>query len=123
MPNPTTPVTVLVVEDEPLILMSIVDELEDAGFVVYQARHARDAIGLLEMHADIRVLFTDVDMPGTMDGLTLAHAVRDRWPPFHVIVTSGYRNVRQSDLPVRGVFLPKPYDHATVIEQIRRMAV
>lgn len=113
---------ILVVEDEPLILMAISDELRDAGFVVYEARHAAEGLALLETHADIRVLFTDVDMPGSMDGLALAHAARDRWPPVHVIVTSGHRAMRNADLPARGVFVPKPYDHRTVVQQINRMA-
>ena len=72
---------VLIVEDEPLIRMGAVCQIEDAGFEVYEAASADAAIALLELHKEIRLIFTDVDMPGSMDGLKLAHYVRGRWPP------------------------------------------
>ncbi|OJY63236.1 MULTISPECIES: response regulator [unclassified Rhizobium] len=112
------PVTVLVVEDEALIGLAIADELEDQGFVVFSASSADDAIKLIERHPEIAVVFTDIDMPGTMDGIKLAAFVRDRWPPIKIIVTSGRVNPKGSlaeDIP----FLAKPYDHATVVGTIR----
>src|SRR5277367_2584044 len=80
---------VLVVEDEPLMLMDALDLVTDAGFEAIGAKNADEAIRILENRNDIRVVFTDVNMPGSMDGIKLAHAVRNRWPPIEIIVTSG----------------------------------
>lgn len=113
---------VLVVEDEPLLLMDAIDMIEDAGFKAYGARDADDAIRMLEQHADIRVLFTDVDMPGSMDGLKLAHAVRDRWPPVSIIVASGHVRVTVEDLPSNGLFFAKPYPPKRVVETLNGIA-
>jgi DNA-binding NtrC family response regulator len=114
---------VLIVEDEPLILMGAVDIISDAGFNVAEASNADVAVSFLEAGCDIRVVFTDINMPGTMDGLELAALVRHRWPPVEIIVTSGRYRIPDSDLPVRGIFLPKPYDHDDVVATLRRMAV
>ena len=100
---------VLVVEDEALLLFTVADELRDAGFTVYEASNADEAIRLLESHPAIDIMFTDIDMPGSMDGLRLSAAVRDRWPPVKIIVTSGKRNPGTDALPEGGVFMPKPY--------------
>lgn len=102
-------VAVLVVEDEPLLLMDAMDMVEDEGFVAYGASSADEAIVLLERHADIRVLFTDVDMPGSMDGLKLARAVRGRWPPVVIIVASGHVRVTAQDMPEGSLFVAKPF--------------
>lgn len=80
---------VLVVEDEPLIRMAACMIVEDAGFIALEAANADDAIRILESRSDIRLIFTDVDMPGSLDGLKLAHFVRNRWPPIKIIVASG----------------------------------
>ncbi|WP_182086474.1 response regulator [Aureimonas sp. ME7] len=117
-----SPIAVLVVEDEPLLLLDALDLVEDAGFKAYGASHADEAIRLLEGNSDIRVLFTDVDMPGAMDGLRLAHAVRDRWPPVSIIVTSGHMRPREEDLPQGGLFLPKPYPPSGVVAALTRIA-
>ncbi|SKA26644.1 response regulator [Consotaella salsifontis] len=108
-------IAILVVEDEPLLLMDAMDMIEDAGFTVYGAGNADEALRLLESRNDIRVLFTDVDMPGSMDGLKLAHAVKDRWPPVHIIVASGHVNVARKELPENGVFFAKPYPPSSII--------
>ena len=79
---------VLVVDDETLIRMHAVSAIEDAGYTVYEAVDADHAIAIIEKHPDIRVMFTDVNMPGSMDGIMLAHYVRNRWPPIVIIVTS-----------------------------------
>src|ERR1700733_13275044 len=82
-------IAILIVEDEPLIRMGVVSQLEDAGFLIYEARNADEAICRLEEHAEIRLVFTDINMPGSIDGLRLAHYARGRWPPVKIIVTSG----------------------------------
>jgi YesN/AraC family two-component response regulator len=110
--------SVLIVEDEFLIRMGIVDSIQRAGFEIFEAGNADEAIRLLEEHPDITVLFTDIDMPGSMDGLKLAAAVRRRWPPVKIIVTSGHVKMRQEDLPVEGRFFAKPYDHNTILSTL-----
>lgn len=114
-------IAVLVVEDEPLMRMDIVSALEDGGFLVFEAADADKAIVILEQHTEIRVMFTDIDMPGSMDGLKLAAAVRDRWPPIKIIVTSGHQHIRDEHLPVVGRFFSKPYDPDKVIGTIWEM--
>lgn len=114
-------ITVLVVEDEPLIRMDIADQLQDLGFKVLEAANAREAVLMLTANADIRVMFTDVDMPGWMDGLMLAAAVRDRWPPIKIIVTSGLRNVQLSDMPDGSRFFGKPYKASDIAKAVREL--
>jgi CheY-like chemotaxis protein len=98
---------VLIVEDEALIRVSAVQIIEDAGYTVLEASNADEAIRLLESRSDIAAVFTDIKMPGSMDGLTLAHAVRARWAPIHLIVASG-TNV-EGELPANIRFIHKPY--------------
>jgi CheY-like chemotaxis protein len=99
--------TVLVVEDETLIRDLVSEELSDSGFQVLQVGNASEAIAALEARQDIHLVFTDIDMPGSMDGLKLAAAVRDRWPPVHIIITSG--KARPMTIPANALFIPKPY--------------
>ncbi len=113
---------VLVVEDEPLLRMMAVDLVEDAGFEVVEAANADEAVKILEARTDIRIVFTDIDMPGSIDGLMLAAAVRDRWPPIEIIITSGHRQISDLDLPERSVFFPKPYDSSKITATLHRMA-
>ncbi|MDB5530346.1 MAG: hypothetical protein JWR51_3449 [Devosia sp.] len=112
---------ILVVEDEFLILSSTANDLRDAGFTVFEASNADDAIALLETHAEIRILFTDVDMPGSMNGLKLSAAVRDRWPPILIIVTSGKTPVGGTELPTGGRFFPKPYNTNKIASAMQEM--
>jgi len=114
-------ITVLVVEDEPLVLMSTADFLQDEGFTVLEAATADEAIVLLENNPQISILFTDVDMPGTMDGLKLSAAVRNRWPPIRIVVTSGHRIVDITELPDGGVFFSKPYRHHEIAASFREL--
>ena len=114
-------ITVIVVEDEPLVRLDIVMSLENDGFIVLEASNADDAIDILNAHPEIRLMFTDIDMPGSMDGLKLAAAVRDRWPPVKIIVASGHRQLSDELLPVEGKFFSKPYDHNSVIMAMREM--
>lgn len=114
---------VLVIEDEPLILMHAVAIVEDAGFIAVEAQNADQAISILESRNDIWAIFTDVDMPaGSMDGVRLAHAVRKRWPPIHLIVTSGHRSVSESELPEGGRFFRKPYQPGAIASALLQMA-
>lgn len=114
-------ITVLVVEDEPLIRMDITDHLRDLGFEIIEAANASEAVDMLFDNPHIQVMFTDVDMPGGMDGLMLAAVVRDRWPPIKIIVTSGHRTVAMADLPDESRFFAKPYAGSAVASTIREM--
>jgi CheY-like chemotaxis protein len=111
--NSASPV-VLVVEDEGLVRMAAADDLIDAGFTVLEAADADEAIRLLETHPEITILFTDIDMPGSMDGIRLAHAVRERWPPVKLVLVSGHQSPTDGVLPSDSAFFAKPYDMATV---------
>lgn len=113
---------VLVVEDEPLLRMAAVCTVEDAGFEPLEASNADEAILILEGRNDIRIVFTDIDMPGSMDGIKLAESVRGRWPPISIIVTSGHRIVRKDDLPLGSAFFGKPYNDADLVATLQRMA-
>jgi two-component system, response regulator PdtaR len=101
--------------------MDVAGQLQAEGFRVFEAANADQAVAILTAQPTIRLLFTDIDMPGSMDGLRLAAAVRDRWPPVKIIVTSGHRNVEITDLPDGSVFFSKPYHHAAVITSIREL--
>jgi CheY-like chemotaxis protein len=112
---------VLVVEDEFFIRMNAVQMLEDAGYATLEASNADEAILLLEGRADIRAVFTDINMSGSMDGLKLAHAIRGRWPPIHLIVTSGLQMLTEAELPSKGRFIGKPYNNAHVVSMFREL--
>jgi CheY-like chemotaxis protein len=114
---------ILVVEDELLLRLMAVDVVETSGFEALSAATADEALSILEARADdVRLVFTDIHMPGSMDGLRLAHAVRDRWPPVELIITSGRRHVGADDLPDRGRYMAKPYDVATLSQVFQEMA-
>ena len=113
---------VLIVEDEPLLRLHAVALIEDAGFATCEAGSADEAIALLESEGGIRIVFTDIDLPGTMDGLRLAAAIRERWPPVEMILTSGHVTVDPADLPERGHFFSKPYDAAKLIDTLNAFA-
>ncbi len=109
--------TVLIVEDEILVREIIQTELEEAGYDVIVANNADAAVAILEARGDIHLVFTDIDMPGSMDGLKLAACVRDRWPPIHIIITTG--KARPLEIPANAIFIPKPYLGQTVVDAIR----
>lgn len=113
---------VLIVEDEPLLRMMAVDMVEAAGFEVLEAASAAEAIVALEQHSDIRIVFTDIDMPRGIDGLQMAALIRHRWPPIEIIITSGHYRIDEIGLPPRIVFFAKPYAQDKVISTMRRMA-
>jgi CheY-like chemotaxis protein len=110
---------ILIVEDDALLRVDAVVMIEAEGFKTIEATNADDAITLLESHADIAVIFTDIQIPGSMDGLKLAAAVKERWPPIKIIATSGRARVGISDLPDGGRFIPKPYTGFQVSTVIR----
>lgn len=116
----STPV-ILIVEDEFLLRMDSADVIEAAGFEVTQAANADEAIDILTGRPEIHVVFTDIQMPGTMDGLKLARFVRDRWPPIKIVATSGLVRVGENDLPAGSVFLPKPYRGTEVVAILREL--
>jgi CheY-like chemotaxis protein len=112
---------VLIVEDDFLIRMHAAEMIADAGFDVVEAASADAAIVILEDRLDIIVVFTDIQMPGSMDGLKLAAAIRGRWPPIKIVATSGIVDVRKVDLPEGSRFLAKPYSSAEIIRTLREL--
>ncbi len=112
---------VLVVEDDPLIRMGAVDLVTAAGYEALEARDADAAIAILEMRTDIDLVFTDVQMPGTMDGIKLAHYIRERWPPVRIMVASGAAILAESDLPIGSLFFSKPYNDTAITDTMARM--
>ena len=112
---------ILVVEDEPLIRLGLASAIEEAGYVVVEAANASDAIKLLEADHSIRLVMTDVDMPGGMDGIRLAHYVRDRWPPIQLIVISGKVGVQAGQLPAGAKFIGKPYHEPALLQLVQAL--
>jgi CheY-like chemotaxis protein len=112
---------VLIVEDEPLVRMLAGEIVEEAGFVALEAADADEAVALLESRPDISLLFTDINMPGSMDGLKLAHAVRDRWPPVKILLVSGQVAPWRADLPPNSRFIGKPYRAAVMVAELRSL--
>jgi two-component system, response regulator PdtaR len=109
---------VLVVEDEVLLRWMAAEAVQAAGFDVVEAGNAIEAISILEERKDIRAVFTDVQMPGSIDGLQLAHIIRSRWPPIRIIATSGQLKLRDDDLPNGGRYLQKPYPVSDLTEML-----
>jgi len=118
---PDIPAVVLEVEHEMLLRMRAVDMVEDAGFTSVEAVDADQAIAILESRSDIALLFTDIQMPGSMDGLRLAHAVRKRWPPIKIILVSGQLKLADLELPADSRFFGKPLEAKVMIAQMRSM--
>jgi CheY-like chemotaxis protein len=112
---------VLIVEDEALVRIVAASMLQDAGFDTLEADSADHALLVLERRPDVRVLFSDVQLPGSMDGLHLAVAVHDRWPSIKLLLTSGGVSVSNDKIPDDGQFLPKPYDAGQVVGAVRAM--
>jgi two-component system, response regulator PdtaR len=104
------PSAVLLVEDEPLIRMVVTDYLAEQGVMVLQASGAADALDILEHRSDVGVLFTDINMPGLLDGADLAQAVAQRWPQLRLLLTTGKEMPSLARIPVGCEFVPKPFD-------------
>jgi DNA-binding NtrC family response regulator len=115
------PLAVLVVEDDAILRLHALDIVEEAGFTAIEAKNADEAIAILESRSDIALLFTDINMPGSMDGVKLAHAVRNRWPPIKIVVVSGHVQVDESDLPPHSRFFGKPFEAQRMIDELRHL--
>jgi two-component system, response regulator PdtaR len=114
---------VLVAEDEELVRFVIVQALLDEGFEVMEAEHAEAALVILENHAHrIHVLFTDIQMPGTMDGMALAHHTSKHWPWIGLLVTSAQPRPDCAAFPEQSRFVAKPYQHQNVIRHVHELA-
>jgi CheY-like chemotaxis protein len=112
---------VLVVEDDFLLRMDAVNIVRNAGFGAVEATNADEAIAVIEADPNIHIVFTDVQMPGTMDGLKLARFIKDRWPPIKIVATSGRVRVSKADLPEGSVFVRKPYSPELIISTLREL--
>jgi two-component sensor histidine kinase/CheY-like chemotaxis protein len=113
--------TVLIVEDEMMLRMRAVDIVEDAGFTPIEAVNADDALAILESRSDIELLFTDIQMPGSMFGLKLAYAVHERWPLIKIMIVSGQLKLTDTDKPADSRFFGKPLDVKTMIAEMHDM--
>jgi CheY-like chemotaxis protein len=112
--------TILVVEDDILLLsLDTSEALEDAGYDVIAAANTDEVIKVPEETSRHSHHLPDINMPGSMDGLKLASAVRDRWPPIHIIVTTGMRAPHRDEMPANSAFIAKPYRRAEVLEAVR----
>jgi CheY-like chemotaxis protein len=113
---------ILIVEDEPILRFAGVAMLEGAGYEAIEASDADEALRILESHEDVRLVFTDIDMPrGSLNGLKLAATVRKRWPPIAIIVVSGHQVPTLNELPPGSVFFQKPYQDTEVLDEMARM--
>jgi two-component sensor histidine kinase len=121
MSSANFPPNVLVVEDEMVLRMRAVDIVEDAGFKAIEAVNADEALSILESRSDISLLFSDIQMPGTMDGLKLAHAVHDRWPSIKIILVSGQVRPLDEDKPPDSRFFGKPLEMTQMISELKEM--
>lgn len=101
--------------------MHAIDIIQDAGFTAIEAKNADEAISILEQRSDICLMFTDINMPGSMDGLKLAHAVRNRWPPVKIVIVSGQVKLTQNDMPEGSRFFGKPFQTDRLISELRLM--
>ena len=119
--NSVVPAVVLVVEDEMLLRMCAVDMVEDAGYIPVEAADADQAVAILESRSDIALMFTDIQMPGSMDGLGLAHSVHERWPPIKIITVSGKLKLANTDIPTDSRFFEKPFEAGEMIAEMQSM--
>jgi two-component sensor histidine kinase len=119
--QPAVPPKVLVVEDEMMLRMRAVDIVEDAGFTPIEAVNADEALAILESRSDIELLFTDIQMPGSMDGLKLAHAVHERWPSIKIILVSGKLTPTDAEKPIDSRFFGKPLEVKRMIAEMQEM--
>lgn len=122
MDMPTRPIAVLVVEDEVIIRMMLTDEFEDAGFAVHAAANAREALAIVEAHPEISVVFTDVNMPGDMNGIELAREIIKDSPDMRLYLASGRERPDDGSIPADSVFIGKPYNACEVAQLIREAA-
>ena len=118
--NESTIPYALVVDDDPIILMDACGILEDAGFRYYEAGTGDEAKALLEEHADnVILLFSDVEMPGAMNGFVLARHVAEHWPWIEIVIASGRVRPEASDMPEKATFIGKPFNQQMVHKHLR----
>lgn len=113
--------TILIVEDEAIVRFELIDLFEEEGYRVFAAANADEAITILDHHGEVRIVLTDIEMPGTMDGLKLAHYVRKRFPPTLLLVASGRRSVPPDQMPENSAYFAKPFDPAAMLRKIDEM--
>ena len=113
------PATILIVEDEMMIRMNTVEMVEEAGYAPLEAIDADGAVAMLESRSDIALMVTDIQMPGSMDGVELAQAVHMRWPLIKIIIVSALN--QPIDLPADSLFFGKPLEAQDMICQMRNM--
>ncbi|MGO4740199.1 response regulator [Bosea sp. 2KB_26] len=121
MPTDAEKPVVLIVEDEPIIRMYAALLVEEAGYLAVEAATADEALAILEQRDDVRILFTDVEMPGSLNGLQLVEVVREKWPPIGLMVTSGHVRVDPQKLPERARFFRKPYSESEIIRTLKSL--
>jgi CheY-like chemotaxis protein len=112
---------ILVVDDEELLRLHAADLLEEHGFRVIEARNAAAALKVLEARDDVRLLFTDIQMPGALDGMDLAREVHQRWPNVLLVITSGQKKPTEEEIPDHGRFVAKPYRAGELLDQVKDM--
>ena len=117
--EPRTGATVLVVEDEVLVRMMIADELRSAGYTVFEASNAHETLEVLRHRPNVRLLFTDLRMPGSMDGVKLARLIRSEYPAVKIVLTSGH--LAAVDWVEHDGFFPKPYNAAKIIQHFKAL--
>ena len=113
-----TKAVILVVENHPIVRACMAETLIEACFEALAVGDAAQAIALLEARSDIKLVFTETEIPGTMDGLKLARSIRDRWPPVKLIVVSGRTEISDESLPTGTIFFPKPYRDTAIVEEM-----
>lgn len=118
---PVSPATVLVVEDEFLIRMDVVDQLQTEGFQTLEAGTGQEALHAMEGDGQVDIVFTDVDMPGNVNGIVLAHEVQEKWPSVGIIVTSGQAVISLDALPSGACFFAKPYKMKAIFATIKEL--
>ncbi|WP_237478532.1 response regulator [Lichenibacterium dinghuense] len=121
LPHPSGRAVVLIVEDEPLVRMMVIELFEDEGFEVLEAADADQALGIFDRRPDVALLFTDVEMPGSMDGYALARWVHVHRPAVKTMIVSGRALPRAGDVPEGAAFIGKPYDHDDVMRRVQTM--
>lgn len=117
--RPSVPI-VLIIEDDPLLMMTLVEFVEEAGCEALEVTSVDEAIGILESRTDIRTVFSDLDMRGSTAGLKLAMAIRDRWPPIEILMVSSLPH-EERNLPKRGVLVGKPFDQRRIVAAIQKL--
>jgi CheY-like chemotaxis protein len=113
---------ILVVEDETLVRMFLTDFLDDAGFKVFEAVNADEALTVLQARPDVQAVVTDIEMPGSMNGLELTRTVKERWPGVGVVISSGRQRPGPDDISDKVAFVSKPYLPDTIVQVIQQIA-